>query len=92
MIIINSPKGIEMVKRKDVIKFFKAYGFELEHGTNHDRLKHPDGRWTTLGRHVEINDRKFDDMKKQAELKWSVYVSPRKKAEPDKKSESDGKE
>lgn len=81
-----------MVKRKDVIKFFKAYGFKLEHGTNHDKLKHPDGRWTSLGRHAEINDRKFDDMKKQVGLKWPVYISPYKKAGSSKKNESDEKE
>ena len=58
-----------MVKRRDVIKFFKRQGFELEGGTNHDRLVHPDGRWTTLGRHAEIANLMFEEMKKQAGLK-----------------------
>lgn len=58
-----------MVKRKDVIRFFAIRGFVLKGGTNHDRLVHPDGRWTTLGRHREIGDRIFEQMKKQAGLK-----------------------
>lgn len=58
-----------MVKRKDVIKYFKSEGFVLINGTNHDRLVHPDGRKTTLGRHVEINNLLFEEMKKQARLK-----------------------
>ncbi len=58
-----------MVKRKDVVKLFKAEGFAIVPGTNHDKLVHPDGRWTTLGRHAEINDRLFKEMKKQAGLK-----------------------
>ena len=52
-----------MVKRKDILKFFKEEGFVLVKGTNHDRLVHPDGRWTTLGRHTEIGNRLFDEMK-----------------------------
>ncbi|MFR5091935.1 MAG: type II toxin-antitoxin system HicA family toxin [Adlercreutzia equolifaciens] len=51
------------------MKFFKEEGFVLVKGTNHDRLVHPDGRWTTLGRHTEIGNRLFDEMKKQAGLK-----------------------
>lgn len=58
-----------MTKRKDVIKFFRSHGFEIEGGTNHDRLIHPDGRWTTLGRHQEISNHLFEEMKKQAGLK-----------------------
>lgn len=58
-----------MTKRKDVIKFFKAHGFELFANKGHDKLVHPDGRWTTLGRHVEISNRLFEEMKKQAGLK-----------------------
>lgn len=58
-----------MVKRKDVLNFFISEGFKLKGGTNHDKLVHPDGRWTTIGRHKEINDRLFEEMKKQARLK-----------------------
>lgn len=58
-----------MVKRKDVVKFFKGQGFAIVKGTNHDRLVHPDGRWTTLGRHQEIDNLMFEMMKKQAGLK-----------------------
>lgn len=30
-----------MVKRREVIKLFKSYGFEIVCGTNHDKLIHP---------------------------------------------------
>lgn len=33
-----------MVKRREVIKLFRSYGFEVVGGTNHDKLIHPDGR------------------------------------------------
>ena len=46
-----------------------ARGFVLKGGTNHDRLVHPDGRWTTLGRHRAVGDGIFEQMKKQAGLK-----------------------
>ena len=58
-----------MVKRKEVEDFFKAHGFVNKGGTKHDRLEHPDGRWTTLKRHREIDDVLFKEMKKQAGLK-----------------------
>lgn len=58
-----------MVKRKDVVKFFKAEGFEVQKNKGHDKLVHPDGRWTTLGRHVELGNKLFEEMKKQAGLK-----------------------
>ncbi|WP_296012647.1 type II toxin-antitoxin system HicA family toxin [uncultured Adlercreutzia sp.] len=59
-----------MPNRREVIKFFKARGFVLVAGTNHDRLVNPDtGRWTTLGRHSEIPRKLFEEMKKQAGLK-----------------------
>lgn len=54
-----------MVKRKDVVRFFKEEGFVLIKGTNHDRLVHPDGRWTTLGRHTKIGNKLFEEMKKR---------------------------
>ncbi len=60
-----------MVKRKDVIRFFRLRGFSLEKAANHDKLVHPDGRWTVLGRHREIRNRTFEDMKKQVGLKGS---------------------
>lgn len=58
-----------MVKRREVERFFEERGFENMGGTNHDRLQHPDGRWTILGRHREIPNRMFEEMKKQAGLK-----------------------
>lgn len=58
-----------MVKRKDVVKFFRKNGFIVQANKGHDKLVHPDGRWTTLGRHTEIDDRLFETMKKQAGLK-----------------------
>lgn len=58
-----------MVKRKEVVRFFKENGFELKGGTNHDKLVHPDGRWTVVGRHTEIGGRLFDEMKKEVGLK-----------------------
>ena len=58
-----------MTRRKDVLKFFKEQGFELQKGTNHDKLVHPDGRWTVIGRHQEINNKLFERMKKEAEVK-----------------------
>lgn len=58
-----------MVKRRAVLKFFESRGFVCHGGTRHDKLKHPDGRWTVLERHAEIDDRLFEAMKKQAGLK-----------------------
>ena len=58
-----------MTKRKDVLKFFKEQGFELRKGSNHDKLVHPDGRWTVIGRHQEINNKLFERMKKEAEVR-----------------------
>ena len=58
-----------MVKRRVVEEFFKQHGFENLGGTNHDRLQHPDGRWTILARHKEIPDLMFEKMKKQAGLR-----------------------
>ena len=57
-----------MVKRREVEKFFKEHGFVNVGGTNHDKLRHPDGRWTVLERHGEIPNRRFEDMKKQVGL------------------------
>ncbi len=58
-----------MVKRKDVVKFFKQEGFEVVSNKKHDKLVHPDGRWTTLGRHTELSNKLFEEMKKQAGIK-----------------------
>ena len=58
-----------MVKRRTVIKYFEAHGFRNEGGTNHDHYVHPDGRRTVIGRHREIDNNRFEDMKKQAGLK-----------------------
>lgn len=58
-----------MVKRREVEKFFEEHGFENKGGVNHDKLLHPDGRWTVLERHKEIPNLMFEQMKKQAGLK-----------------------
>lgn len=58
-----------MVNRRQVVKFFTSHGFVNEGGTRHDRYEHPDGRWTVIERHKEINGRLFELMKKQAGLK-----------------------
>lgn len=54
-----------MVNRRQVVKFFTSHGFVNKGGTRHDRYEHPDGRWTVIERHKEINDRLFELMKKQ---------------------------
>ena len=54
-----------MVKRKEVERFFRERGFVNMGGTRHDRLQHPDGRWTILKRHTEIENLLFEKMKKQ---------------------------
>lgn len=57
---------VTMIKRKDVLAFFEENGFENRGGRNHDLLLHPDGRRTVLGRHREISNVMFEEMKKQA--------------------------
>ena len=56
-----------MVKRREVVRFFRQNGFKNEGGTNHDKFRHPDGRRTVIERHSEISNQQF--MKKQAGLK-----------------------
>lgn len=58
-----------MVKRREVIKFLQDNGFESKGGTNHEKMVHPDGRWTVVGRHAEIGNELFERMKKEAGLK-----------------------
>lgn len=58
-----------MVKRREVVSFFKSHGFINQGGTRHDRYQHPDGRWTVIERHSEIDNKLFEEMKKQAGLK-----------------------
>lgn len=58
-----------MVKRRDVVKYFTSHGFINKDGSRHDRYEHPDGRWTMIERHAEIDDVLFEMMKKQADLK-----------------------
>lgn len=58
-----------MVKRKYVLSWFRARGFVVQGGTNHDKLVHPDGRWTVLGRHGEIANQLFEKMKKDVSEK-----------------------
>lgn len=58
-----------MVKRREVVRYFELHGFINIGGTNHDKLVHPDGRRTFLGRHSEVSNRMFKEMKKQAGLK-----------------------
>ena len=57
-----------MVNRRQVVKFFTSHGFVNKGGTRHDRYEHPDGRWTVIERHKEINDRLFELMKKLTRL------------------------
>ena len=64
--IIN---GVAMVKRRDVVAFFTVHGFINKGGSRHDRYEHPDGRWTVVPRHAEIDDMLFKMMKTQAGLK-----------------------
>lgn len=58
-----------MVKRKEVVRFFRQNGFKNEGGTNHDKFRHPDGRRTVIERHSEISNQQFEVTKKQAGLK-----------------------
>ena len=58
-----------MVKRREVVRFFRRNGFKNEGGTNHDKFRHPDGRRTVIERHSEISNQQFEVMKKQAGLK-----------------------
>ena len=58
-----------MVKRREVVRFFRRNGFKNEGGGNHDKFVHPDGRWTVIERHSEISNQQFEVMKKQAGLK-----------------------
>ena len=58
-----------MVKRREVVRFFRQNGFKNEGGTNHDKFRHPDGRRTVIERHSEISNQQFEVMKKQAGLK-----------------------
>ena len=45
-----------MTKRRDLVRILEQAGFKEEHGGNHDRFKHADGRETTVPRHREIKD------------------------------------
>lgn len=62
-----------MVNRRQVVKFFTSHGFVNKGGTRHDRCEHPDGRWTVIERHKEINDRLFELMKKAG---WAEIDAP----------------
>ena len=37
-----------MVKRREVVRFFRQNGFKNEGGTNHDKFRHPDGCWLEI--------------------------------------------
>lgn len=69
LFMINSRERPVLVKRRDVLRFFEANGFVIKGGTNHDKLVHPDGRRTYLGRHAEIDNKLFEKMKKEAGLR-----------------------
>ena len=58
-----------MTKRKIVVDTLIDKGFVNMGGAKHDRFVHPDGRWTTVPRHRDIDDRLFLTIKKQAKLK-----------------------
>lgn len=57
-----------MVKRRQVVRLLERNGFVNKGGTNHDRFEHPDGRWTMLKRHAEIDNDTFRTIKKQTGL------------------------
>ena len=57
-----------MVKRRQVVRLLERNGFVNKGGANHDRFEHPDGRWTTVERHREIEEPMFKLIKKQAGL------------------------
>ncbi len=42
------------MKRRSILKKLAKAGFVRTEGANHTRMTHPDGRWTAVGRHVEI--------------------------------------
>lgn len=58
-----------MVKRREVVRILKRNGFVNKGGAKHDTFKHPDGRRTTVPRHLEIADDTFEDILKQSKLK-----------------------
>jgi len=58
-----------MVKRRDVVRLLESNGFINRGGKRHDKFKHPDGRWTEVERHKEVDDMLFERIKKQAGLK-----------------------
>lgn len=58
-----------MTKRRDVVKLLEANGFVSKGGTNHEKFENPDGRYTIVARHREIDDQMFKIIKKQAGLK-----------------------
>lgn len=55
-----------MVKRRDVVRFFTKRGFVNMGGARHDKFVHPDGLWTMIERHGEIDDAMFQLLKRQA--------------------------
>lgn len=57
-----------MVKRREVVKFLRAHGFESDNGKNHEHFV-KDGRFTQVPRHREISEEMFEKIKKQAGLK-----------------------
>lgn len=57
------------MKRRDVMKKLQAAGFVATEGGNHTKLKHPDGRFTYLGRHKEIPNTIVRAIEKQTKVK-----------------------
>ncbi len=46
------------MKRKDLDRALKKAGWKIEHGSNHDKARHPDkpGIQLTLPRHTEVKE------------------------------------
>jgi predicted RNA binding protein YcfA (HicA-like mRNA interferase family) len=57
-----------MTKRRDVVRLLEKNGFANKGGMNHDKYVHPDGRWTEVPRHSEVDKWTFGKIKKQAGL------------------------
>ncbi|MEM6728879.1 MAG: type II toxin-antitoxin system HicA family toxin [Pseudomonadota bacterium] len=58
-----------MAKRSDIIRLLEKAGFISKGGAKHERWVHPDGRFTTVGRHREIPTPTARLIAKQAKIK-----------------------
>ena len=58
-----------MTKRRVVTTLLETNGFVNKGGARHDKYVHPDGRWTSVPRHRDIDEMLVKEIKKQAGLK-----------------------